>query len=284
MKNQCTKRRACPIQCDMDIMSCLPQKIALVLKKYKNIQEIRIRNNSYVRASVDGIWYYVGENSLVASYLKAVVIGNECEQIISKACNNSLYSYEASLSEGFFVMEDGTRVGVCGSVSSNHGYISYTSLCFRIPHSISVIKNEDIDNLCKDSFVVIGPPCSGKTTFLKHFIQLIENKYNVLVVDERGELVANRPSNCDCLKYSKKQYAFDVGVRAMSPDWIIFDELLPNESVHVNNIKASGVKIACSCHGNCYQDFVKITGINDGFRKCVILGERYKKYSIDDIK
>ena len=252
----------------------------------KDIRELRIRNNRAVKLNVGGLWYYACGSGLTQNAFKAIVLGEVCDGIVRIACNNSIYTYEKMLAKGFFTLEDGVRVGVCGHVagSSDVVFRKYTSLCFRVPHHVSCVDNATL-NLCqKGNTVVIGPPCSGKTTFLRDLSIKLSRQYSVLVVDERGELFYDdellNTCNCDVLKWSGKSYGFDVGIRAMSPDFIVCDELADDDIRFVRSCVSSGVKIACSVHGFVLNDFIAKYGMEKEFTTAVILSKDSTSFQV----
>ena len=256
------------------MMECLPQNVAIGLSGLNNVRELRIRNDREVKVNVGGKWYFLGTSSLISSPKGAIRVGNICDDIVKKACNNSIYAYEKSLSNGYFTLDDGVRVGVCGPVfgKDKHTFQKYTSLCFRVPHKINVIDNEIFEKLSYSNIIVIGKPGSGKTTFLRDFAKRLSSCCNVLVADERGELFYDDDVGMsDVLKWTSKAYAFEIGVRAMSPDYIICDELEGQDSDFVTNCVNSGVKICCSAHGSGIDDVKKRFGVLSCFDYAVLL-------------
>lgn len=273
----------------MKLFDCLPTCLTDKLCEISNIREIRIRNGRAVKVNVGGQWYYVSESGLAQNSTKSIVLGDECDGIVRKACNNSIYAYEKMLAKGFFTLEDGVRVGVCGHVAGSKEAVfqKYTSLCFRVPHHVNLVDSYTLSLCCKGNVVVIGPPCSGKTTFLRDLSVKLSQIYNVLVVDERGELFYDekliKHSNCDVLKWTSKQYAFETGIRAMSPQWVVCDELSSDDVPYVRSCINSGVNIACSAHGLDYQDFINKFGLEMYFQTAVILGGVMNKNKIIDL-
>ena len=70
------------------------------------------------------------------------------------------------------------------------------------------------------------------------------------MIDDRGELkTGNYP--CDYIRYSTKLYAYNYGIRSMSPSIIIADELSEKEDfIFTERAVNSGVKVIATCHGN----------------------------------
>ncbi len=268
---------ACPINYCMKLLECLPVEIAEALRRIDDIRELRIRNGGAVKINVSGRWYYLGDGALCTSTRNAITLGKVCDDILNIACANSMYAHEKSLSNGYFTLEDGTRIGVCGQVagSGENIFQSYTSLCFRIPHYVNCADGKLLNKCIDNNTVIIGKPGAGKTTLLRDIALKLGSFYNVLVVDERGELFYDEcmlaASGCDILKRCSKSYAFDVGVRAMSPQYIVCDELSENDIVSVKNCLTSGVNLICSAHGTDEQDFENRFGLLNKFAVVVNL-------------
>jgi len=238
----------------MNFLQCLPDSAAACLVGVKGIRELRLRNDSPAKVNVDGAWYWLGTRSLTATPERAPKLPSDvCDEFVKKACNNSVYAYEKMLAQGYFSMEDGTRVGVCGVLGAKGIFQRYTSLCIRTARQVDCV-----GSLPQGSVLVVGAPCSGKTTYLRDLAVKLSRAHNVVVVDERGELSGCNgfaaKSFCDVFLYCDKRYAFEVGVRTMSPDWIVCDELAESDVALIPNVAASGVKLAASVHAETLEN------------------------------
>lgn len=264
----------------MKLFDCLPTEIATDLQKVDDVRELRIRNNCAVKVNVSGKWYYLGKNgALLTSSRLAIVVKQICDDIVKKACANSIYAYEKSLASGYFTLDDGVRVGVCGCMfgADRKVFRQYTSLCFRIPHYVNCVTADMLKKCEKNNTVVIGAPSVGKTTFLRDVAVKLGSLYNVLVVDERGELFYDdsllASSCCDVLKWSDKLYAFEAGARAMAPQFLICDELSETDIPFVRSCVSSGIRLICSAHASNETDFNRRFGLGDCFENVVDLNK-----------
>lgn len=263
----------------MKLLDILPAEIANELSGLSDLRELRIRNGGAVKLNVGGRWYYVGTKGLHTAQRNSLTVGDVCDDIVKKACCNSVYAYEKSLANGYFTLEDGVRVGVCGHVfgAEKTFFQRYTSLCFRVPHYVNCVDKSALDKCIGNNVLVLGVPSAGKTTYLRDLAVKLAQSCNVLVADERGELFYDEhllaSSGCDVLKWCSKSYAFDVGVRAMSPNYIVCDELAENDIQFVKSILNSGVHLICSAHANDANDFEKRFGILDCFAFVVNLNK-----------
>ena len=129
-------------------------------------------------------------------------------QILQIICDNSIYSYQNQICNGYITLRGGHRVGIAGNVVVEDGKvknISYIySLNFRIAKEITGCSNKiikDILNLEDNTIyntIIVSPPGRGKTTLLRDIVRQISSGIpnlnfrgiNVGLVDERDEISA----------------------------------------------------------------------------------------------
>lgn len=234
----------------MKFLECLPNWVANCING-KSVREIRLRNNAVVRVNIAGSWWYCSSDSLTASMSKGKILDMPCDDIVRIACNNSIYAYEQMLANGYFTLADGTRFGVAGKYTSSGVFQEYTSICIRVPHCVSCATAQVMSALYDGSTLIVGLPGVGKTTLLRDIAKQLSAKFNVVVVDERGELdVENVLSNCDVLKWTSKLAGFEMAIRCLSPDYIICDELGFDDQSWLAKALSAGVKVVATLHGN----------------------------------
>ena len=149
----------------------------------------------------------------------------------------------------------------------------------------------------KGGILFIGPPCSGKTTFLRDFSRIASQKFFVTIVDERMEISGIKegiPSfdigNSTVLNGFIKSDGIKFAVRSMAPEIIVCDEFGDENDISSSFFAMkSGVKIVASMHSFDENDliskplFKKIleTGI---FKTFVFLNKKHEICKITDEK
>ena len=177
------------------------------------------------------------------------------------------------IKKGFIVTEGGIRLGLGGDIIEENGQIktmtNYSSVNIRLPHEVRNCSLSTFDYLVNVNGVmntlVVSPPGAGKTTFLRDFIyQLSERNYayNVLVLDERGELDIGQKgcigSFSDKISFARKSIGFENGIRSLSPNIIVTDELGQKEDIDaILYAINSGVKIFASIHSDSLENLSK---------------------------
>lgn len=254
----------------------LPNRISLALDKipYKNLCELRLRANMPSVANIMGENYYLKNNELSKNCDNAISVSyGELQSILNKISNNSMYTINDQLLEGYVTICDGIRIGVCGELVSIDGKMktlkNISSINFRFPHLIKNCSLNVYPYLVQDGIVkstlILSPPGAGKTTFLKDIIYQIserENLVNVLVIDERGEIMGPfyndtniKLNNVDFYQKCSKQFGFNNGIRSMKPDVIITDEInIEKDLGIIENALTCGVKVIATIHADSIID------------------------------
>jgi len=161
----------------LDILNFFPNKIADLIKRNfsDNLEEIRIRANQPIILKLSA-------RELVLSYRPNQ---EEILEILQRLCDNSIYSYQNQICNGYITIKGGHRVGITGNCTMennkiiNINYIS--SLNFRIARQILGCSNKILKYILnmneKNIYntLIVSPPGVGKTTLLRDIIRNISN-------------------------------------------------------------------------------------------------------------
>lgn len=244
----------------MEILEYFPLHIKNELNRYINsnkIEEIRIRNQRPIILKCS--------NGLIKT--QYFVKTEDILEIMQKITENSLYSYQKQISEGYITLKGGHRVGISGNVvMENEKVININyiySLNFRIANEIIGISNEVFETIYNDGNIlnslILSPPGTGKTTLLRDLIRNLSEYKTVGVVDERGEIAAMYKNSLqndlgvqvDILNNIPKSIGMKMLIRSMSPEVICADEIGTKEDIEaIKYAVTSGVKGIFTAHGD----------------------------------
>ena len=258
------------------ILKCLPTQLAKLILEHniQKLEEIRIRANKPVILKL-------GQVEIVLSY---TITTNEIIGILQNICNNSIYTYQNQICNGFITLQGGNRVGIAGNVVIKDGQVSNISyiysLNFRISHQINGASDNilkyvlDTENNTIFNTLIVSPPGAGKTTMIRDLAKRISNGINeinfrgldVSIIDERGEIAAMTKGitfndvgiRTDVLDNVPKSIGIRMAVRSMAPKVIIADEIGNKDDVNIINYAiCSGVKCIFTAHGSDMEDLLK---------------------------
>lgn len=260
----------------LDILKFFPRGIANEINKEISkieelVQEIRIRVGSQIIVKTNK------KDDIIINYF---VTREDILEIMQVICNNSIYSYQNEIANGYITINGGHRVGITGDVVLENNkvinikYIS--SLNFRIARQILDCSNNILKyviNLEENTIfhtLIVSPPGAGKTTILKDLVRKISDGIpeigfkgiDVSLIDERGEISAmynGVPQNkigirTDVLENVSKPIGIKMAVRSMAPKVIVADEIGNyNDIEAINYAVCSGVKGIFTAHSLSYE-------------------------------
>jgi stage III sporulation protein AA len=272
---------------------------------YNSLNEIRMRQNEPVVVYLNGQPFYLGEKGVTSNQNHAIIATKQdIENVVFSASDFSIYSVNEQIKRGFLVVDGGVGIGICGNIVSENNQIKtithFSSINIRISHEVKNCSLSAFDaivqNMTIRNTLVVSPPGCGKTTFIRDFIwQLSEKNYclNILVLDERGEIggggLLNLGKFADVLSFSTKLQGFEHGIRALSPQLIVTDEIGSNQDIEALEYAANcGVNVMATVHAASVEDLKNKPGFdkllkNKYFSRFVFLSNRQGPGTLEGI-
>lgn len=260
-----------------EVINYFPYGIKQCIQEFNGdfnlLEEIRIRVDREILLKIGQVEYI----------LNYIVSSKEILEILQKICDNSIYTYQNQICNGYITIKGGHRVGITGSIVFKEGQVinisHIYSLNFRIAKEIIGCSNKILkyilnikENTVFNS-IILSPPGRGKTTLLRDCVRNISDGIeeigfkgiNVGVVDERGEIAAmykGIPQNdlgkrTDILDNVSKDIGMKMLIRSMNPNVIVADEIGTAEDVlAINYAVCSGIKGIFTAHGSTLNDII----------------------------
>ncbi|WP_303823793.1 hypothetical protein [Ruminococcus flavefaciens] len=237
----------------------------------EDLTEIRLRTAGPVYLVYsDRILYLCISGRLSSVYNEsAYIVGaSVIRDIVDRLCHFSVHSCTKQLSEGFFVIENGVRVGLSGAYSSSINPIltEFTSLNFRLSRSVDGCAEEIFSSYYDNNIMICGGVNSGKTTILRDICRLCGNLRKTALIDERNEIsclckgVPQRSIGVmtDVISNISRSEGIVSAIRTLSPEVIVCDEIASvDDSEAIISGIGCGVKFIVTAHGNCFTELMK---------------------------
>ena len=287
------------------VLRCLPKSISAAAAKYE-ATEIRLLAGrpAMLYTGTDG-FFVTSAGDITTSEDSAIEMTKTgVGEVFRLACDNSVYSFEDEIKNGYITIEGGHRIGICGSAVIKNGEITYikniSALNIRIARQV-IGCAKDIFPAVFDKYVrntlIVSPPGCGKTTVLRDLARILGYKYKVGIADERSEIAAvyrGTPQNDVGLRTvvmdaCPKEYGINMILRTMGVDIIITDEIgNSTDGEAIQNAFNAGVKIIASAHGYSKADVlarpaIKGLMVTGGFERVVVLSRRNGAGTIEEV-
>lgn len=222
------------------------------------------------------------------------IAADRLRSMLAALADHSLYARETEMTEGFFTMDDGCRVGVCGRLIRDGEraarMTAVGSVCIRISRAIRGASDGfygalfDERTCAPRPTLIASPPGMGKTTALRDAARrLSEDGYDVCIADERHELAAcvdgvptlDVGPRTDVMDGCPKHIAIRHLLRSASPQVIVTDEIGGAQDAEaLAEASRCGVCIIASAHAGNIDQLIRRKNVPiDVFSLAVLLGE-----------
>lgn len=154
-----------------EILNFFPEEMKQKIKQdlLENIEEIRIRTNKPI----------ILKNGQTERKIPFSVTPDTVLQILQKICENSIYSYQNQICNGFITLKGGHRVGITGNAVMKEGQVinlSYiSSLNFRIARQVFNCSTQALNYIINPYYndiyttLIVSPPGCRQNYTAKRF-------------------------------------------------------------------------------------------------------------------
>lgn len=249
-----------------EILPYLTDASARALKALPDFEQLQLRE---IRIRADGpMLLRFGFGRRICN--DVVFTKEQIESVFRKICASSAYSHRNEIRSGFVTILGGHRVGIVGTAvlgegEKIEGMRDIRGLSFRVAREYDVSLREILPTLIVNgrirNLMLLGPPCSGKTTVLRAVAKELSKTVQVAVVDEREELFPvsrSVPVGCDVLRGYPKAVGILQAVRTLSPDVVVCDEIgTADEVCAMMDGLRSGVSLLVSAHAYSAEELMQ---------------------------
>ena len=188
----------------------------------------------------------------------------ELSAVVQALARFSVHSRPRELAQGYFVIENGIRVGVSGAFSEADPPVlrQFTGLNFRISRQVIGCGAEILRLMERigGSVLICGEVNSGKTTVLRDLCRLCGDRWKVTLIDERSEIAGDCDVGAmtDVLSGCSRSHGITMAVRTLSPDLIFCDEISTDADQEAIFLAlGTGVRFAATIHAGSYEDLFR---------------------------
>ncbi len=267
----------------LNAISLLPERYKEPLSSIpesagSKINEIRFRSGGALTLETVKESFYITKNGrLTVSYGDSLVTADsrDMQDIVFSLSRRSVHTYQDMIAKGFIPLHNGCKAGVVGCAVLREGAVSsvsaFNSVNIRVAREVYGCSENVLASVgeCR-SFLLVGPPLSGKTTILRDICRMLSGGGNLhpvktAVIDERDEIASRAFSNgndvgvhTDVLSLYPKPAGMETALRMLSPDIIVLDEIGSEaEADAMLAAMNSGVGFIATAHGGSVDEVMR---------------------------